>query len=99
MDTTEGRDAFGRFKPGYSGNPLGRTPGSVGLAEAIRAELDQADDEGRTAAQRIAEKLVAMAIAGDLRAIQLVAERIEGRPRAAEDRQPIDRIEFKPLEF
>jgi hypothetical protein len=71
-----------RFKPGESGNPGGR-PRIAKLSEACRAKLGALvpdDAEGRTYAEAIAEKLVQLALKGDLRAAQELADRGEGRP-------------------
>src|SRR5215467_4565795 len=74
-------DAF-RFKPGQSGNPGGR-PRTAKLSEASRAKLASVipgDPEGRTYAEGIADKLALLAIKGDIRAAQELADRAEGRP-------------------
>jgi hypothetical protein len=71
-----------RFKPGESGNPGGR-PRIAKLSEACRAKLGALvpdDAEGRTYAEAIAEKLVQLALKGDIRAAQELADRWEGRP-------------------
>ena len=74
-------EAF-RFKPGQSGNPGGR-PRTAKLSEASRAKLASVipgDPEGRTYAEGIADKLALLAIKGDIRAAQELADRAEGRP-------------------
>ena len=72
-----------RWKKGQSGNPGGR-PRTAALPEAYREELSArapGDREGRTNTQAIARVVVKRARAGDLRAAQELADRIEGRPR------------------
>jgi hypothetical protein len=67
---------------GQSGNPSGR-PRAV-LSQALRvaiARFDPADPLARPNAQRIADKLVALAVAGNLEAIKLAFDRVEGKPR------------------
>jgi len=74
-------EAF-RFKPGQSGNPGGR-PRTAKLSEASRVKLASVipgDPEGRTYAEGIADKLARLAIKGDIRAAQELADRAEGRP-------------------
>jgi hypothetical protein len=71
-----------QFKPGASGSPGGR-PRAARLSEACRAKLGALvpdDAEGRTYAEAIAEKLVQLALRGDIRAAQELADRGEGRP-------------------
>ena len=57
------------FSKGVSGNPGGRRRGSVSLTAALRRELTRAD------AQKIARKLIDLAIAGDLQAAKLLFDR------------------------
>src|SRR5262249_6835801 len=71
-----------RFKPGQSGNPGGR-PRTAKLSEACRAKLASAipgDPESRSYAEAIADKLAQLALKGDIRAAQELADRAQGRP-------------------
>lgn len=63
-----------RWKPGQSGNPKGRPPGS-GVTDRLRAILD---DE---TAEAIAQAIIARALAGDHRMIALILDRTEGPVR------------------
>lgn len=67
------------WKPGESGNPGGRP-----RKRLIDRELEEMlSSEDSSLAKAIAKALVNRARRGDLKAIQLVAERTEGRPRQA----------------
>jgi hypothetical protein len=69
------------WKPGQSGNPGGR-PKRQPLTEAFLELMDQPypqDRNGRTYAEAIVRTLATKAARGDVRAAQLVMERIEGR--------------------
>lgn len=99
-------DEATRWKPGQSGNPGGR-PKRTPLADACREVLSEkvpGDANDRTNARAIAEKLVAMAIAGDIRAIQEVGDRGEGRARQSIEiehirlREAFDRMNSEELE-
>jgi hypothetical protein len=65
------------FKSGRSGNPGGRPKGT--LLDKTLVELLQAD--GGRHSWAIAEKLIAKAKRGDVKAARLIAERTEGRPK------------------
>ncbi|MBA3806388.1 MAG: hypothetical protein H0X14_11840 [Acidobacteria bacterium] len=70
------------FRPGQSGNPSGR-PKNV-LSKALRKKLEEveSDAEGaRSNADMIADKLVEVALGGNLEAIKIVLDRMEGRAR------------------
>jgi hypothetical protein len=71
-----------QFKPGQSGNPGGR-PKSRLQSEAYRTELAKEGREGKTKAEKIAERMVADAIRGKVDAAKHVAEYVEGKPRQA----------------
>jgi len=76
------RGAAHRFKPGQSGNPVGR-PRTAKLSEACRAKLASlipGDSESRSYAEAIADRLAQLALKGDIRAAQELADRAEGRP-------------------
>lgn len=68
------------FRPGQSGNPAGR-PKQVGtkLIREMAAELAEGSNETRL--RRIVDALLTKAEAGDLEAVKIVFDRLEGRPR------------------
>jgi len=61
-----------QWKPGQSGNPSGK-PKSKPLSDLLR----QAGENG--AYKRIVDALIARALEGDIKAITVVLDRIEGR--------------------
>jgi ribosomal protein L17 len=66
------------FQKGISGNPKG--PGlQKPFNDALRMEIAAAGDNHK-ALRKIANKLVEMAIDGDIRAIKEIADRLDGRP-------------------
>ena len=71
-----------QFKPGQSGNPAGR-PRGRSITAVLRERLDAAiagEGDARAAVDRIAEAVLKLAIAGDLKALALLLERTEGPP-------------------
>ena len=91
-DHSSGGDAVGycrppkhaRFKPGQSGNPGGRQRRSTQLPDLIRAELDQTltlREGGRerrvTKREAIVKQLVALAIKGNTKPLQLILAHLE----------------------
>ncbi len=79
------RDSRGRFTPGQSGNPGGR-PSRKPLTDLLVAALDRTVGSGdTTAAELIVRKLVSRARAGDRWAVELLFDRVEGRPVASLD--------------
>ena len=60
------------WRPGTSGNPCGKRKGHHSLTAALKRHLTRED------AKAIAMKLIAMARAGDLAAIKLTFERLDG---------------------
>jgi len=64
------RDDAGRFKPGHSGNPQGRASNRA-LTTALEETIDK---------KKLAEKLWALALSGDMQAIKYIYDRIEGTP-------------------
>ena len=72
------------WKPGQSGNPKGRPPKNKTLTDALERALKKKDvkrgydDISRKDA--IAEILTQEALKGNLKAIDMILDRIEGRP-------------------
>lgn len=63
---------------GVSGNPSGRSAKAL-LSDAIRRELEAKSGRADNATH-IARRLISMAKAGNLTAIEIIADRVEGRP-------------------
>jgi len=59
------------WQPGQSGNARGRRPGGASLTAALRRILTRED------AEEIARKLVALAKTGNLRAAEIIFERLD----------------------
>ncbi len=67
------------WQKGQSGNPRGRPPVAYGLTNMLRAELDKRSPDGRTNKEVIAEIAVKLALQGEMRALEFIAERVDGK--------------------
>ncbi len=67
------------WTPGRSGNPAGRPRKEHALADLLRAALSHKGEDGKTLRQSMMQKLTTMAVSGDLDAIKVVLERIDGK--------------------
>jgi hypothetical protein len=73
-----------RFKPGESGNPAGRAAGSKNMSTILKELLDEEieiDGEKIPFKSAIVKKLVRKANAGNLKAIQEIFDRTEGKAK------------------
>ncbi|MEJ1241637.1 DUF5681 domain-containing protein [Chryseolinea sp. T2] len=71
-----------RFKPGQSGNPLGRPKRLPSLDRALVDVLGKVDKHDVTVLQRIVEALARKAMRGDIRAAELLLDRGFGKAKA-----------------
>ena len=74
------RNNKGQFKSGQSGNPQGRPKKELSASDLIRAKGDNVLENGKTELQEVIDKLYEKAKGGDLRAIEMIFDRIEGKP-------------------
>lgn len=74
-----------RFKKGEVSNPLGRKPQILAgdAARAKLAELIPDHPDGKTVVEGIMDVLETRSLAGDVRCIEVLIDRAEGRPRQA----------------
>ena len=74
----------GTWQPGQSGNPNGRPKLGLALTDVLREHME-ASDEGDTVPrkQRLAEKLYELAMAGNVSAVEYIANRLDGKPTVA----------------
>lgn len=79
---TEKKDT--KFRPGQSGNPAGRAPGSGWVGDARKKLQEAWDGKQEGGADGIREKLLTMAREGDMAAIRIVAERVAPPLKATE---------------
>ena len=66
------------FKAGQSGNPGGRSRSEKQFRDALSVAIKRTDGN-KTKLAQIAESLVQKAIAGDVAAINAVADRLDGK--------------------
>jgi hypothetical protein len=71
------RDAKGCFKKGFTGNPAGRPRRGCTIAEILNELLDAEKEDG-TVREAILKKVVDLALNGDMRCIEWIADRTEG---------------------
>lgn len=78
----EPRTADGRFRPGFSGNPGGRPNRSDILADVLDAVLLEPSsvDDKKSRLEVIVRMAVGLAEKGNLKAIEYLWDRREGRP-------------------
>ena len=70
-----------QWKPGQSGNPRGRPAGSGWLTSLLRERLaaPTAPGDDRRFADLVVEAIIEKALTGDVRALKLIWERMDGR--------------------
>ena len=71
------------FQKGISGNPLGRRKERM-FFNALMVELNSSPDDKRSI-RAIAEKLISLALEGNIHAIKEIANRLDGLPVATVD--------------
>jgi len=71
----EVRDTRGRFKPGCSGNPAGKAPGTLNRATILKRWMADGDDED------MGRQIIARAKQGEWAALRFVMERLDPKPR------------------
>ncbi|MDA2920649.1 DUF5681 domain-containing protein [Desulfobacterota bacterium AH_259_B03_O07] len=72
------------WKPGQSGNPKGRPRKEMSFTSLLKEAIEQKcpeDKKKRTWAQVMNEQLLKKAKKGDLQAMRLIYEYVEGKPR------------------
>lgn len=68
------------WRPGQSGNPAGRPPVGMSIAERLRAFLDQPDAKRKgTRLDAILSMLYELAVSGNVSAIRTIMDRAFGR--------------------
>ena len=75
------RHPDGNWRDGVSGNPAGRPAGVGSVVVELRRQIQIEGTDGRTPAEVIAERLIGLAIDGDLRAIKECFDRLDGSPK------------------
>tara|TARA_Y100001958_G_C20891446_1_gene317461 strand:+ start:187 stop:486 length:300 start_codon:yes stop_codon:yes gene_type:complete len=84
------RNHKGQFRKGHSGNPGGRPKGN--LTSALRNFMDDIDYEnGLSRIEMVTKILYKLACEGDLSAIKLIFERVDGKPKQYIENQYVDR--------
>lgn len=80
MPFQKGNQLGRKFKPGESGNPLGRPKGEslVAILRQVLAERDPRT--GLTNGEMIVRALIKRARRGNIEAFRAIADRVEGRP-------------------
>lgn len=73
------RNDNGQFKKGYSGNPSGRPKGSI--TKILREFMSQQHDRDYSRIQQLCFILWNKALKGDLQAIKIIMDRLDGTPR------------------
>ncbi|HYE25086.1 MAG TPA: DUF5681 domain-containing protein [Clostridia bacterium] len=61
----------------------GRPPKEKSFANMLNIAIKEAHDEGRDKLRAVADKLVELAINGDMQAINAIADRLDGKPAQA----------------
>jgi hypothetical protein len=62
-------------------NRRGRPKKGQALTDILNYKLDQRDGSGKLQREAVAEKLIGLALEGDMTAIRYVMDRVDGRPK------------------
>lgn len=73
------------FQPGQSGNPTGRAKDKIWTDALRRALLRKEKGEDKQAIEKLADKCLALAMAGDVSALKEIGNRLDGMPVQAQE--------------
>jgi hypothetical protein len=62
-------------------NRRGRPKKGQALTDILNYKLDQRDGSGKLQREAVAEKLIGLALEGDMTAIRYVMDRVDGKPK------------------
>jgi hypothetical protein len=62
-------------------NRRGRPKKGQALMDILNYQLDQRDGSGKLQREAVAEKLIGLALEGDMTAIRYVMDRVDGKPK------------------
>jgi hypothetical protein len=62
-------------------NRKGRPKKGQALTDILNYKLDLKDGSGKLQREAVAEKLIGLALAGDIAAIRYIMDRVDGRPK------------------
>jgi len=75
------------WKPGQSGNPKGRPPKGHSITETIRSMMDEDPQVKR----KLADKVIKMALEGNVVAIRTIWQYLDGLPQQKTDITTLDK--------
>lgn len=83
----EKRDDNGRFRPGLSGNPIGRPTGCVSITAEIKKKLQEVPDgQQKSYLELLINRILKQAVVdGNEQMIKQIWNYIDGPPRQADD--------------
>ena len=90
----------GRFAPNSSGNPQGRPPKKMCIPDILKSIGEEQYDDKYTKLEMVMNKAYEMAMTGNMRAMEFIAERLEGRVAVKDEKhfsKPISEINFEGL--
>lgn len=67
------------FQKGQSGNPGGKPKGTISIVHLLLRKLKDKTPDGRKNADAVAEQLISLALSGDLDAIKVILDRVDGK--------------------
>ena len=91
------RDKQGRWKEGTSGNPKGRPIKKLCIADILKDISSEEFDSNSSKLEKVLRVVFNKALKGDMKAIEFIADRLEGKPKIMEKTaytRPIDSIVF-----
>ena len=95
------RDSIGRWEKGQSGNPNGRPKKNLCIPDILREIGEEQGTDGTTNLEMIMRVVFKKALKGEMKAIEYISERLEGRPHTKDRKEawtrPFDRIEFEGI--
>jgi len=93
------RNPDGTFKPGVSGNPEGKKPGTKHFTTKVREALMELSETGKSEEREIVEAVIKKAKAGDTQMMKLMWNYLDGMPQQHVDHTSDgDKIVFLPNE-
>ena len=84
------------FQKGQSGNPGGKPKGTISIVHLLLRKLKDKTPDGKKNADAVAEQLISLALSGDLDAIKVILDRVDGK---VVERQEISGPDGGPVEY